>query len=579
MKWSLADMSEYNHKFEKVRQTVKHGSVYEALIKDFIKVEDVLNYLLNVDINCKTMVAYRAVCSFRVDQIVSNNPNPIYNDKPFITITESDEYVGIYNLTICKDGEIYGRNDKERIEIARKCQRVWPKLMVMTLFSTNIHLICDSTHLDLRFRTEDKWLVVAARSKKIIRKLYNKLLVFADIWLDNDYLEPLNSLKYSSYEQTFLNRCHRLKKKAPLYWDNVAEYLYQEIVTKNIDINRPKLSRDMLVNYMDLFPSLFSEDLLNMSELSYNLSQLTPIVRAYVLGFPIQEYVPSDDTLEKSIKMLEEMGPDKYCDMVIEQNKKLFSDHSGLITTFNPNITVGNEEDVYTENIHNYSPFDIIKVYIDTHVYYFTRPEFPNISKTKKNIWTNKKLPMTVLATINSRIEAMMVCNLPPSAPLKTLLERTEKGTLYDTSEENGQEESGFNEEIPIAQLPPLFANNLVNDYRLDNIEGLSHAEFEALVSQMVNAELANDHYQQYGHDYAPIGLGEEGRMLVNMLMNNPEYRIPIANLHFTLDPPRNDNNADGSDIDSDIDSDENNTDTVEIDSDENSDNWTNNVD
>ena len=83
------------------------------------------------------------------------------------------------------------------------------------------------------------------------------------------------------------------------------------------------------------------------------------------------------------------------------------------------------------ENIYVYSPFDVVSQYIDTHVYYFTRPEFMTIMKTKKNIWTNNPLPIPILYLISSRIEAEIVSDLPKPAPLRTLLRKVEKGIIY----------------------------------------------------------------------------------------------------------------------------------------------------
>ncbi len=309
-----SSISDYEVRMEKVKQSVVYGSPYEALIKNFVTVKDILNYLLCNNINFKTMIAYRAVCQFSSGQIVEGNSNQNFNDKPFIVLTNRDEYVAIYNLSLCNNGQIPGRNDSERIEIAKKTQRVWPKLMSMSDFSKGIYLVCDHTHMELRIKPTERWIAVGARSIKIITNLFLDLLPHYDIWLDNDYLEPLEHLKYPTYEKALLDRCAKLKVNAPLYWNNVAIHLYKDVVCKNIDNTKiPKMNREMIKYYVALFPGLFPPEMTNMSDLAYNIRQLPEIVQAYVLGYPIHKYVPSAKIINETISMMDELGPEKYC--------------------------------------------------------------------------------------------------------------------------------------------------------------------------------------------------------------------------------------------------------------------------
>ncbi len=92
----------------------------------------------------------------------------------------------------------------------------------------------------------------------------------------------------------------------------------------------------------------------------------------------------------------------------------------------------GNEQDALMENIWDYNTFDVIRYYIDTHVYFFTRPAFSTLATKKKNFLINKSLPIPVISEVIGRIETALVCTLPPPAPLQELLERVEKGTLYN---------------------------------------------------------------------------------------------------------------------------------------------------
>ena len=80
---------------EKVSQAINYGSPYEALISGFVTCEEILTYLLTQSINAKNMIAYRAVCQLDMIQLVNENHQE-NEEVPFITITEHDEYVGIY---------------------------------------------------------------------------------------------------------------------------------------------------------------------------------------------------------------------------------------------------------------------------------------------------------------------------------------------------------------------------------------------------------------------------------------------------------------------------------------------------
>ena len=308
-------------KMDKVKQAIVYGSPHEALISGFVTSGDILNYLLYTDISFKCMIAYRAVCQFNAGQIIQDNINPDYNGKSFITLTTHDEYVGIYNLSVGNYSVFPGQSEKEKIEIAKRCHGVWPTLYTVNSFSRAIALICDFTD-NMMIKSAEKWMIVGARSVKIISSNFSKILANFDIWIDNDYLEPLEHLKYQTYEKSLLARCELLKELASLYWNEVAIHLYRPIVTQNVNPDTPRLDRTEIKRYYGLFPGLFSEELVNMSDLSYNLNQFPETIRAYLLGYPIHQYVPNKETLDKTIKMVDEIGIDQYSDIIKVKNKK-----------------------------------------------------------------------------------------------------------------------------------------------------------------------------------------------------------------------------------------------------------------
>jgi len=469
---------------EKVKQSIYYGSVYEALTGDFITTDDVLNYLLHAKCDHKTMVAYKAVCTFSMDQVINNNE---YTNIPFVLLTGTEEYVAIYTLQFCRNGMVPGRNDLERKEIARRTQRMWPKLLIPSKFSRSMHIICDS---DVDITSDEKSIIIEARCANLMLKLQRHLLNNFSMFLNYDYLAPLSNVKYSLYENSLIDRCNMLKKEAPLYWEYISSN-YEELIEENIDIENPKMSREMLRKYCDLFPDLFDKNLMNMSDLEYNLNQLPETVQAYVLGFPIHQYVPSAIMINKAIRKLNEIGIDSYCKLIERQNYDLFAGKTNIY--FQPDFIVGNKQDALTENVCEFSSFDIICDYNDTHVYFFTRAEFHGLIKSRKNYWTNKILPLSLLSVCTSRIETSIMCNLPPSAPLNQLLKKVEAGTLYNTNVPNAPNNSNP-KSVPV---PNNSVHNSVN-----SPVGPSQSVSNRFDESNRQNESPNDYRPIHGHEH-----------------------------------------------------------------------------
>jgi len=412
-----------------VKQSIDYGSPYDALISGFISVTDILNYLLDNKITVETIIAYRAVCMFDDEQIIKNNKTEKYNNKPFILVNEYKEYVGVYNLSFGK--KISGRNAEEKIKISKITQYIWPKLLTINNFSKEIYLISDCVHKDLRIEKEDIWKLVSSRSSKYISygKVLEELLKDPKIWILYDFLEPIRDVKYTKYENVLLDRCDKLKKEAPDYWKHVGLDLYKKFISDHIDVENPKTKE--IKRYAELFPNLFPKRIIEMSDLVRNMNELDHVVKAYVLGFPIHLYVPSEENINKAIMELDKIGIEEYCKNIAEQNANNLNKHIVNID----NIQVSNDKDNLFEKISDYNIFDVIKYYIDTHVYFFTRAEFPSLITSKTNPYTNKKIPISVLMEARNKLEISLVLKLPKSASLKDLLLLVEKNNLEQNSD------------------------------------------------------------------------------------------------------------------------------------------------
>jgi hypothetical protein len=181
---------------------------------------------------------------------------------------------------------------------------------------------------------------------------------------------------------------------------------------------------------MGIFPHLFDSKLFNTSPLIYNMRLLSLPVQAYILGFPIHLYLPDEKTVNLQIDKLDQLGKDEYIRGRIEDNKTLLTNPSDLIIS-KENLIIGNEQDTLFENVFEYNSCDIIKYYNDSHIYYFTYPEFNSIINKKINHWSNLPLPTSVIHQIKARLLNSQVYNLPQSDTLSHLLEKVEDDKLY----------------------------------------------------------------------------------------------------------------------------------------------------
>ena len=407
-----------------ILETLKYGSVFQSLLSGKISPEDILSYLLDQnEPTIKDLIAYRCVCKFSKDQLV-DTPEGL---KPFILLTTNQKYIGIFSLSF---SDLPGRNDNERVEIGKKVYPVMSKLMVIDDFSQDIHLFCDSGSMIRTELSEDQINnIVDARCTHHICRLLSKLVKTPEYFIHNDYLDPLEYIDFELYKEIFMERCEHLKQHVNLYWETIAQDLYRRVLIENIVIDNPNLSKTEIKRLDKLFPNIFSPKLLEGSDLLFNLKKLPELIQAYLLGFPIHEYYPSSQVLETALNKLETLGLDSYVESIIETNKEYLSD---------PGFIVGNEKDELMEPIEGYSLFDIVKIYNETHVYYFTRPGLGSILQTKKNPWSNVPLPFSILSTINSRLDTAAISGFPDSAPLKELLESlTERSFSPEENQEN----------------------------------------------------------------------------------------------------------------------------------------------
>lgn len=554
----------------RIRESIEIGSVYEALYNKLITTTEILKYLLISPITIRSMIAYKAVCTFDRTQII--------DDVPFVLRINNDEYIAIYMLYFGKD-HLSGRNDIESLNIARKTTSLIVKMSTMNIWARSIQILCDINHKKINIIPMDYDLIIGGRCINYIQHLLrsNKDVPLTN-FIQNDYIDILKSSEYSKYEDIMLDRCKQLKETAPIYWDKIGHKMYSNIILKNVNVKIPTFPRNKLDKYIALFPTLFDANILNMSSLIYNLNLLPLYIQAYVLGFPIHIYMPSKELINKSIELLKDKGIDEYVKIITDKNKIYLRNFNDYITPFETkDILIGNDQDTLFEDPNMYNLFDVIKLYIDTHVYFFTRVEFPTLIDKKINPWLNLEIPHAIIQEINSRYKTAEKYNLPECTTILELLKQVEDDKLYKNNKLHKENLHNINpNDITISQflsrelfteallgrrntqyypapfLPDIPHNYLqprlpVFDIRLDNSNN----------SRSNNSRLSNSRSNDTNHT--------SGFHAFNMITPNIDYHS--ENEHLTnqlLHQPQQQNNDIEDEEEEEDDNDEDNDDNSE---------------
>ncbi len=259
-------------------------------------------------------------------------------------------------------------------------------------------------------------------------------------WLENHWSQITNKNQITYKYQDILVDCisqrsRQISVVAPEYWRKVTKPQMASLLVKL------KPSLPVRIGLRELYPELYPElALLDRLALQV-LDQPNSFVSAYLLGFPIHRYLPSEKELLKSAKRLTELGKQCYVDSVGEHNQteiEFRCTHHGLPsywpTMVEPFPTeekvLRNMKDNLEEYIHDYPPYDILLVQTGIFFNAFTRPAFNQLQKSEKNSYNGESLDPSVLLAIKDRQTRARLMNLPKSKPLLDLLTSLEENTL-----------------------------------------------------------------------------------------------------------------------------------------------------
>lgn len=407
---------------DRISQAVLYGSVELALKQSFINVDDLLEWLHNQVINRDVLIAYNSVCRRRT-------PNTQYLKDGVHLLAKNP---GLTSVAVMHklDPSIKDRKEGESKELwnyvfesamkARSDHNAKGKaLLMLTGTGTNDFL---RDNLDLLYGCRF-WREVSGVSSETT----NTML------LKSDWIQHLRS--NGTVASALLKRVHFLQQHAPQYYGEVAYKLYY---AKALALHKEELLTNLtqtdLVLFNTYFMNIIDTRLLTYDSLSYNIASLTPDVAGYVLGFPIHWFVPNAEQIHEALAIMKDKGIDDYCAHIKTQTI------AGALPT-GPHVgedaIFSNNEDVYGEDIANYVPFDIIVFRNAKHIYRFTRPEFSNLTKSKKNHWTNEWLPASILDTIRSRLATACALGLPESRTLKEHLNYVKNHNFFQPSAES----------------------------------------------------------------------------------------------------------------------------------------------
>jgi hypothetical protein len=225
-------------------------------------------------------------------------------------------------------------------------------------------------------------------------------------------------------------------------YHNVAYKLNKEKCLAKLDIENLKLINTY-------FPGIIDKKVFEYTGLAYKISLLDNDIAGYILGFPIQNVIPSDSDIASALTLLTELGMEEYINKMskfVRQTYLPFNFFNEKETNFS------NETDVLCEDIDSYVSFDIVAYQTGNCIYRFTRAEFDKYIESKKNPYTNEWLPISVLSTIISRTKAAKDLGFPRCYTMMELFKRIEHGDLFSDdkpSDKNLNSNTNNNNRMP----------------------------------------------------------------------------------------------------------------------------------
>lgn len=418
----------------KVEQVVMYGSPYLAMDREFISPKELLEWLSAVpEVGTKELIAYRALkekIPFQ-EQYVNDGWHLLAKKPQYLLAIMShsdinDEYLD----TPDRNKDQHKEEDIQPLyvhcfETLSECSQTGRSSQSAASTRT-VGLITGSVVRETLTPDEFTTYVAAGHFCHVNMAIddINRSILCAD---------RTNILRHNpNLYHLVVERVQFLQKNCPLYYVKVAFSRYYDVVKCLYDERLlHNLTKEDLVLLNNYFPGIIDCNLLEYSDEAYALSLMSPELAAYILGYPIHQGIPSPEQMDNALKTLNELGREKYAEMIVNYNNAYPGLPSPFLRGAPEQVKIANTENVLGDAVDSFSPFDILIFRKGEYLYRFTRAEFKSILENKKNPWTNEPLPASVLVDMEARMKKAGSCKLPTSLPICELLDKTMSRTLY----------------------------------------------------------------------------------------------------------------------------------------------------
>lgn len=393
-------------------------NIAACLDKKYYSSEQILRKILkddNEDIS--NIAAYMSICKGKWDQYIDG--------KHILSYLSSSKYFAVY---LSHDQDLNAPVEKgSSIVVAMKFLNLLPVIISNT---KQLNMYKDIPSLDLYGKVFDSKQFsefIICSCNNIIRSMISQNLVKIDdnyicqiLSMDNTVLLS-DVINHKSFPDLLLRRLSMMKEIDNKYYTNVMVPIYSDMIKRYLNGGDNPLGKFKVDDAIEIQKHLkcFDENIVNTNQKSVKILTLPTSIGAYLLGFPIHQFMPDNKTFRSS---LSEMGKDfdKYMDNTLkyyEQRDKTCVKFHGC-----SEITFVNTNDVMMNNVWDYSPFDRVFNVDPTdskRVFVFTRQEFASLLESKKNPYTRALLSDSVLKEMKLRQELAKIWNLPSCEPLK----------------------------------------------------------------------------------------------------------------------------------------------------------------
>lgn len=393
----------YNLNASNISEIVKAGFCHHAIAGGILDIKKLLNFLKDQDVTEETLLAYRTVCLITLKD--EHYLDIKGEQKHFTTLTDNIEYMLIYILsegdynipsTVNGDKTLINERSEELAKIYKAQNRY-----------TRIRVLCDLEYSEVykHFHLINK---IFKNNENSIKKYKENDLTY---YFRTYWFEAIKSSMTTEHYRILIKECNYVKNNYKWLWKNFVYDELKPIVSDTfLDKKLPEhITKKDVEELVLLFPGCLPIEIHCLSSEAFNIYKLdNKLLQAYILGFPIEYFIPSYKRIKMALYDLTELGIEKY----IEKMKSYRKNHSGEI--YDTFVNYNNTYDVYHIEFEEYNPFDVVEYIEEGQIYRFSRSEFKLLLKTRKNIWNNQEIPEIILYEIHKRLSIAKKNKFPP---------------------------------------------------------------------------------------------------------------------------------------------------------------------